>query len=67
VRPANQQTTKAVALCHKEDECPWFRVSFLVNFKLRYCTLLISNLGTAHCTALITGKTKNGKESGMKD
>jgi hypothetical protein len=56
-----------VALCHKEDECPWFRVSFLVNFKLRYCTLLISNLGTAHCTALITGKTKNGKESGMKD
>lgn len=28
---------------------------------------LILNLGTADCTASITGKTKNGKESGMKD
>jgi hypothetical protein len=27
----------------------------------------ISNLGTADCTASITGKTKNGKESGIKD
>jgi hypothetical protein len=49
-------------------QMPWpFAIKRRDAHSLVFYFWFISNLGPADCTASITGKTKNGKESGMKD